>query len=102
MYFASAPIIVVSGNIIFSSPLYLAHAFIAANIPDEIDSTYPSTPVICPAKNIFELFFKLYVLKQGFRDGYYGLVMSVMAGIYDLVKYLKLYNMYANNQKAGD
>ena len=47
-------------------------------------------------------FFKLYILKQGFRDGYYGLVMSVMAGIYDLVKYLKLYNMCANNQKVGD
>ena len=39
-------------------------AFKAATIPDEIDSTYPSTPVICPAKNIFVLLFKLYVLSN--------------------------------------
>lgn len=30
--------------------------------PDEIDSTYPSTPVICPAKYKLLIFLILYVL----------------------------------------
>ncbi|MFW5757599.1 MAG: glycosyltransferase family 2 protein [Bacteroidota bacterium] len=35
-------------------------------------------------------FFKKYVLQQGFRDGYYGLVISILSGFYTYLKYLKL------------
>ena len=58
MYFAKAPIIVYSENSIFSSCFNCFTAFIPATNPDEIDSTYPSTPVICPAKYMF-LFLKI-------------------------------------------
>ena len=34
--------------------------------------------------------FKMYILKAGFLDGWLGWVMSVMAGYYTFVKYLKL------------
>ena len=34
--------------------------------------------------------FKMYILKAGFLDGWLGFVMSVMAGFYTFVKYLKL------------
>ena len=34
-------------------------------------------------------FFKMYVIKQGWRDGWLGLVMSVLAAVYVWVKYLK-------------
>ena len=33
-------------KLLTSFPKYFWHAFIADTIPDEIDSTYPSTPVI--------------------------------------------------------
>ena len=36
----------------FISILYLLTALIPVTNPDAIDSTYPSTPVICPAKYI--------------------------------------------------
>ena len=35
-------------------------------------------------------FFKAYILKQGFRDGFLGFIMSSMAAFYTMVKYLKL------------
>lgn len=38
-------------------------------------------------------FVKSYVLKRGFLDGYYGFIMSVLAGVADLMKYLKLQNL---------
>ena len=44
--------------------LNLATAFKPATKPEAIDSTYPSTPVICPAKYIFEFDFRLYVLSN--------------------------------------
>ncbi len=42
----------------------------------------------------FFAFFKSYVMKQGFRDGYLGLVMSVLAANASMTKYLKLQNLY--------
>ncbi|MBQ7515098.1 MAG: glycosyltransferase family 2 protein [Schwartzia sp.] len=38
----------------------------------------------------FFAFFRSYVLRQGFREGFLGLVMSLLAGGYTMVKYLKL------------
>ncbi len=39
-------------------------------------------------------FIKNYVVKQGFRDGFLGFVMSFMAAVYVMVKYMKLKNIY--------
>lgn len=42
----------------------------------------------------FFAFIKSYILKQGFRDGYLGLVMSILAAVAAMMKYLKLQNLY--------
>jgi glycosyltransferase involved in cell wall biosynthesis len=39
------------------------------------------------------VFFKSYVLKQGFRDGVRGLIVCVFASMYTFVKYAKLWDM---------
>lgn len=38
----------------------------------------------------FFAFIKAYIMKQGFREGFLGFIMSLMAAYADLVKYLKL------------
>ncbi len=35
-------------------------------------------------------FFKQYILKRGFRDGYHGFILAVFSSFYVFVKYLKL------------
>lgn len=42
----------------------------------------------------FFAFLKSYVMKQGFRDGYLGFVMAVLAANASMTKYLKLQNLY--------
>ncbi|HSF68756.1 MAG TPA: glycosyltransferase family 2 protein [Nitrospira sp.] len=39
------------------------------------------------------VFVKSYVLKQGFRDGVRGLIISMFAGMYTFVKYAKIWHM---------
>jgi glycosyltransferase involved in cell wall biosynthesis len=39
------------------------------------------------------VFVKAYMLKQGFRDGVRGLIVSVFASMYTFVKYAKLWHM---------
>ena len=34
-------------------------------------------------------FFKMFVLKQGFREGYYGLLLSLLYSVYTFLKYAK-------------
>ena len=41
----------------------------------------------------FFTFIRDFFLKKGFLDGFYGMVMSIMAAVYTLVKYLKLINL---------
>ena len=41
-------------------------------------------------------FAKTYCLKQGFRDGAQGLVISLFAGYYNFVKYAKLWELQQN------
>jgi len=41
------------------------------------------------------VFTKSYLLKQGFRDGVRGLIVSVFAGMYTFVKYAKLWSHLA-------
>ena len=42
----------------------------------------------------FFAFFRDYILRKGFLDGFAGFVMSCMAATYTMVKYLKLINLY--------
>ena len=39
------------------------------------------------------ILLKTYVIKQGFRDGIHGLILSVFAGMYTFVKYAKLWEL---------
>jgi len=39
-------------------------------------------------------FFKKYVLKRGFMDGYYGLVICVISSYYNFLKYAKTKSLY--------
>ena len=48
------------------------------------------------------VFVKSYVLKQGFRDGVRGLIVSVFAGMYTFVKYAKLWDMTTPSHVAQD
>jgi glycosyltransferase involved in cell wall biosynthesis len=48
------------------------------------------------------VFLKSYVLKQGFRDGVRGLIVSVFAGMYTFVKYAKLWGMTTASRVAQD
>jgi glycosyltransferase involved in cell wall biosynthesis len=48
------------------------------------------------------VFAKSYLLKQGFRDGVRGLIVSVFAGMYTFVKYAKLWGMTAPSHAAQD
>lgn len=41
-------------------------------------------------------FIRHYIIKQGFRDGLEGFVLSVLSSVAVLVKYLKLRNLYRN------
>ena len=49
-YSASAPMAVTSGKSMGGRPRRRRLSSTAARKPEAVDSTYPSTPVICPAK----------------------------------------------------
>lgn len=36
-------------------------------------------------------FIKMYLIKQGFRDGLHGLVLAILYSYYTLLKYIKLW-----------
>lgn len=38
-------------------------------------------------------FFRMYILKQGFREGIYGLLLAVLYSYYTFLKYVKLWEM---------
>ncbi len=40
-------------------------------------------------RRLFSRFFKCYVLRKGYREGGYGLLIAVFAGLYPLVSHLK-------------
>ena len=48
------------------------------------------------------VFTKSYVLKQGYRDGVRGLIVSGFAGMYTFVKYAKLWAMTVSGHGAVD
>lgn len=48
------------------------------------------------------MFFKSYLLKQGFRDGLPGLVIAVAAGYHVFIKYAKLWELENNNRRDAE
>lgn len=40
-------------------------------------------------RRLFSRFFKCYVMRKGYREGGYGLLIALMAGLYPLISYLK-------------
>ncbi|MCC6446022.1 MAG: glycosyltransferase family 2 protein [Armatimonadetes bacterium] len=53
---------------------------------------------LSPLKHGLGMFFKIYLLKQGFRDGLDGLVISVIKAGGSFFKYAKLLEMQRNNE----
>ncbi len=47
-------------------------------------------------------FFKMYVLKQGFRDGYYGLLLAGLYTAYTFAKYAKLRELQSSLSPPGE
>jgi len=45
--------------------------------------------------------FKTYFVKQGFRDGVRGLILSVFAGMFTLMKYCKAWDLLRRKTEAG-
>jgi glycosyltransferase involved in cell wall biosynthesis len=46
-------------------------------------------------------FFKMYILKQGFREGTAGLIMAIMGALYVFLKYAKLWELYSQEWRGG-
>jgi glycosyltransferase involved in cell wall biosynthesis len=42
------------------------------------------------------MFLKVYFCKQGFRDGYHGLILATLYGYYTFLKYAKLWELQRN------
>ncbi len=40
-------------------------------------------------RRLFTRFFKCYVSRKGYREGGYGLLIAILAGLYPLVSHLK-------------
>jgi glycosyltransferase involved in cell wall biosynthesis len=40
-------------------------------------------------RRIFSRFFKCYVLRKGYKEGKYGLLIAILAGLYPLISYIK-------------
>lgn len=49
----------------------------------------------------FARFVKMYFLRQGFRDGYHGAVLCMLAAFSVFVKYAKLWNLERSTVKPG-
>lgn len=47
-------------------------------------------------------FFKMYILKQGFRDGLHGLVLSVLTACSSALRYAILWSMGTQQQETGE
>jgi glycosyltransferase involved in cell wall biosynthesis len=45
-------------------------------------------------------FIKSYLIRQGFRDGIHGFIVSVLAGMYTFVKYAKLWEMRESKDRG--
>lgn len=60
----------------------------------ELYSSGKSGSIPATLGHSFFAFFKGYIINGGFMEGWLGFVMSLMAGFYNLTKYLKLRNLY--------
>lgn len=46
-------------------------------------------------------FFKMYILKQGFREGVAGLIIAILGMFYAFLKYAKLWELQIKNRKES-
>ncbi len=46
-------------------------------------------------------FLKMYILRQGFRDGVQGFMVCVLGAVYEFVKYAKLWELKHGGSRAG-
>jgi hypothetical protein len=49
----------------------------------------------------FLTFFKMYLLRQGFREGLNGFLLSALYGYYVFLKYAKLWELESTAKKKG-
>ena len=42
-------------------------------------------------RRFFSRFFKCYILRKGYREGGYGFLIAVFAGLYPIISYLKAF-----------
>jgi len=47
-------------------------------------------------------FFKMYILKQGFREGIQGLIIAILGMFYVFLKYAKLWELQLQNRKKSN
>lgn len=52
-------------------------------------------------RRLFSRFFKCYVLRKGYREGGYGLLIALMAGLYPLISHLKA-TLESDRHDGGD
>lgn len=64
---------------------------------EEMAATNKSITRWSAAGHALFAFIRDYILRQGFRDGFLGLVMSLMSSFYRLIKYLKVINIRREN-----
>jgi glycosyltransferase involved in cell wall biosynthesis len=57
----------------------------------------PAKMVLSPAG----MFFRIFVLQQGFRDGRYGFILATLYAYYTFLKYAKLWEQDARKKDAG-
>ncbi len=56
----------------------------------EIIKRNKKVSIVSPWTHGLWTFFRLYILRRGFLDGYAGLVVSVLSGMHAFIKYLKV------------
>ena len=51
-------------------------------------------------RKTFDRFFKAYILKKGYKDGFEGFIMAVGSGLYQLLSYAKYRELLQNENKT--
>ena len=53
-------------------------------------------------RRIFSRFWKCYVGRRGYREGHYGFLIALMAGLYPILSYLKARHELERTEKGAD
>lgn len=52
-------------------------------------------------RRVFSRFYKAYVARKGYKEGYYGMALGLMAGLFPLLSHLKAQELLDRRRKAG-